>query len=284
MPVTSWAVTNIGGTDYLVIDVAKFRVPLDWDPTSGMFIAVAVPDGGVGSLPILAKGDPGDTPTLTVPINLIALAAEDPTPDSATWTEIGTDNYQMNLTLHKGPKGDDGTTTLDLSAYGTPVAGSLLVVNTTADGLLYQPPPFDIRGVPAVLNSAPTGNPTYTLGTIAFGPQTRDYRIFVTGQTVFAPTAGDVAVDLLVRLNNETSGAIIGRGIGVAGLNIFGITSTIPATHLEAGPPPGSPDSYDKVLAGASATIYLRAERTAGSGTFTTAAATTTFTGWARSI
>jgi hypothetical protein len=45
MPVTNWNTTTIDGKQYLVIDMAKLRVPLDWDPSSNVFLAVAAPDG-----------------------------------------------------------------------------------------------------------------------------------------------------------------------------------------------------------------------------------------------
>lgn len=276
MPTTSWQVTNIGGADYLVFDVAKFRVPLDWDPSSGMFIAVAVPDGGVGSLPVLAKGDPGDVPTITSPVVLTALNYTDPTPDSATLAAIGTNNYQLNLTLHKGPPGVNGTSVLNPTAYGTPVAGYGLIVNPTADGFAYQAPKVGDRYLPATINSTPAGNVTYNLAVVSVPPLLFDWRPTVSGQSVIAPNSGDTAVDLVARLNNQAAGAIVGRGVGVAGLSLFG-WPPLPATMLAAGPPAGSSDTYDKVLAGNSATIFLNAERRAGSGTFTTDAATTTF-------
>jgi len=275
MAVLTWSVTTIDGSDWLVFDVTKFRVPLDWDPSAGMFIAVCMPDGGLGSLPVLAKGDPGDTPTLALPVNLTALEATDPTVDSASWTATGTDTYQLNLTLHKGAQGTPGTSTLDATAYGTPLPKKILVVNSTSDGFVYQTQKIGDRYVPAVLHSAPAGNPTYTLGSVAIPAQDFDYRPTPVGQSVITPTAGDVVADLVARVvwttgQTETSGPIVGRGVGVAAL-----VPPLPPTVLSPGPPAGSIDSYDKVLAGNAATVYLRVERQAGLGTFTTDAATT---------
>jgi len=83
-------------------------------------------------------------------------------------------------------------------------------------------------------------------------------------------TGTDVQVDLVARLDNATSGNIIGRGISRAG-------QYPPPIILTPGPPAGSVDGYDKVLAGNAATIYLRAERQTGTDTFTTSASTTLF-------
>lgn len=269
---STWTQTTINGVDYLIISLSQLRVPLEWDPSSTMFLAVAPPDAGMGSIPLLAKGDPGVTPTIDLPVNLTALASTDPTADSASFTLIGTNQYQLNLTLHKGPPGVNGTSTLDPTVYGTPVAGQMLIVNPTANGFVYQTPKVGDRWIPAVLNSMPAGNPAYTLGTVSVPAQPSDWRPTSFGQTVFTPSAGDTAYDLLVRLNDPVAGNIVARGVGVAGL-----TPPLPPTGLQAGPPAGSADSYDRVLAGNAATLYLRGERQAGTGTATTVATQTTF-------
>ena len=118
MPTTTWNTTTIGGKEYLVIDTEQFRVPLDWDASSNMFIAVASPTGGLGSFPALVKGDTGDPPTLDS-IDFTALEADDPTPDSATWDEISPGVYKLVLILHKGPQGIPGDTILTPSDFGT---------------------------------------------------------------------------------------------------------------------------------------------------------------------
>ena len=105
---TTWNQTYIDGKPYLVIDVAKFRIPLDWDPSSNMFMAVAAPDGGLGNFPALVRGDDGATPDIDTVINFSALAWNDPTPDYASWTEVSANLYRLNLGLHTGEPGDSG--------------------------------------------------------------------------------------------------------------------------------------------------------------------------------
>src|ERR1700758_196964 len=105
MPVTTWNTTTINGVDFLVISTAEFRIPLDWDPSSNMFIAVGAPTGGVGNFPALVKGDPGPAITLDSVINLTVLDYTDPTPNSATLTLLGGTDYQVNLTIHAGQPG-----------------------------------------------------------------------------------------------------------------------------------------------------------------------------------
>lgn len=268
---TNWNVSTINGTQYLVIDTAAFRIPLDFDPSSSMFIAVAAPNGGLGNIPALVKGETGDTPTFDETINLTVLDYDDPTADSATLTDLGGNVYQANLTIHSGEPGVAGTSVLDPQAYGTPLAGYLLVVNSTADDFVYRPQLVGDRYLPASINSTPAGNPLYTLAAVSVPAQSFDWRPVVSGQAVVTGTGGrNVTVNLLARLNSETAGNIVGYGFGASG------TPGLPIT-LSSGPPAGSGDAYDKVTAGSAAVIYLRAERSTGTDTFTTSSSTTTF-------
>jgi len=272
MPVTGWTEQTIGGVDYLVISTANFQIPLDWDPASNMFIAIAAPDGGVGGLPALAQGDPGAAAVLDTPVNLTALNYGDPTPDSATFTTLSPGVYQLNLTLHKGPPGAAGTTTVTGASdvFGTPLPGQILVVDIDADGLVYANPLVGDRYVPATILPTPSGNSVFTLCSVAVPAQSFDWRPQVSGQSVITGTGTDVQVDLIARLNDPNAGNIVGRGFGLPGVGPM-------VNTLTSGPPAASADTYDKIPAGSAATIYLRAERQTGTNTFTTSASTTSF-------
>lgn len=273
MPSTTWNTTTIDGKEYLVIDTAQFRVPLDWDASSQMFIAVAAPTGGLGSFPALVKGDQGDTPTLSA-VNFTVLEADDPTADSASWTETSPGVYTLDLALHKGPQGIPGDTLVTPSDFGTPVAGRIAVVNDDLTTFSLQAQKVGDRYVPASIANTPSGNPNYTLCSVAIPAQPFDWRPEVSGQSVIHTTWADVRIDLIARLNNETSGNIVGRGFGALQSVYMSFYQT---TVLSPGPPGGASSTYDKVLAGYAATVYLRAERQAGSGTFTTSGDTTHF-------
>lgn len=305
MATETWNITTIDGKQYLVVDVAKFRIPLDWDPSSNMFFAVSYPDGGIGNFTALAKGDTGDVPTLSLPINLTELAAEDTTPASASFTQIAPGTYKLNLSLHRGAKGADGDTVLQPSDYGTGLAGDYLVVNAAGDAFALTPQRVGDRYIPATISPTPSGNAAYTLCTVAIPPQRFSWRPQVEGFCEITGTSADVKVDLVARLNNATAGNIVGRATQPAGpvpttttttgatgasgsSGATGTTTTTTttsfvgpypfATHvLSSTPPAGSAAGYDVVAAGASAVIYLRAERVSGSATFTTSATTTGF-------
>lgn len=274
VPVTNWTTTYIDGKQYLVIEVAQFRVPLDWDPSSNMFIAVAAPDGGLGGFPALVKGDDGDTPDIDTTINFTALAATDATPDSASWTEISSNLYRLNLVLHKGPQGVAAAFNLEDAdnLTGTMAAGKMIVVNSAATGFEYITPKVGDEYWPATISNTPSGNAAFTLCAVSIPAQNFDWRPDPEGWCVITGTGPDVQVDLVARLNDAASGNIVGRGRGHAGQNTEGFSTT-----LSAGPPAGSAATYNKVLAGAAAVVYLRAERQSGANTFTTTSAATYF-------
>lgn len=274
MPVTNWSSTFIDGKEYLVIDVAQFRVPLDWDPSSNMFLAVAAPYGGLGSFPALVQGDDGQTPNIDTVINFTVLDWDDPTPSTASWTEISENLYRLNLALHNGPQGDAAAFDLQDAdnLVGTMVAGKMIVVDPTASGFIYITPKVGDEYWPATISNTPSGNAAYTLCAVSVPAQGFDWRPEVSGWCVITGTGSDVQVDLIARLNDAASGNIVGRGRGHSGQNTEGFS-----TVLSSGPPAGSASTYNKVAAGVPAVIYLRAERQSGANTFTTTSAATWF-------
>jgi hypothetical protein len=258
--------------------VAKLRIPLEWDPSSNVFIAVAAPTGGVMDYPALVQGDDGSTPDIDTVINFTALDPDDATPASASWTETSPNVYKLNLALHEGEKGTDGNTVLDPGDFTSPLPKQVIVLNDAGTAFVLQTQKVGDWYWPGAINSVASGNATYTLCQVGVGPFNFDWRPRVSGQCIITPTSSDTVVDLLVRLGKtgvstpESAGNIIGKGFGPVGVNAAGIS-----TVLSGGPPAAAVDAYSKVSSGDTATIYFRAERRAGTGTFTTSASTTTF-------
>jgi hypothetical protein len=271
---TEWYITKIKGKRFLVIETALFRIPLDWDPSSGVFIALGAPEGGLGSFPALVKGAPGFPSTIDPEVDFTALEPDDDTPDSATLdliaeaTSVAGPVYKLRLALHKGEQGTSGTLVLNVNDYGTPTPGQLLAVNNTSDGFMYLPEPCGDLYWPASLNSAASGAYNSTLGLVPIPAQKRDWRPVIFAQTLVSPTGSDVQVDLIARLNG-TTGNDIARAFGIAGA-----TERLTIT---SAPPPGSADGWNRVAAGVAANIYLRVEQQAGSNTYTTPATKTRF-------
>ena len=271
MPVTNWNETIINGKRYLVIEVAQLRVPLDWDPSSNVFIAVAAPTGGELNYPALAQGDDGATPVIDTAINFTPLAYNDVTPDFASWTETSPNVYKLNLGLHKGAPGAPGDTVLDPSDFAGSLPGKVIVVNPANNAFILQTQKVGDWFYPASISNASTGNPEYTLCVVSIPVQDFDYRVTCEGQCVITGTGTDVWAYLRARLNGETGGNIVATGFGAMGVS--------PPTHILVSGyyGMGSISSFDKVLAGNAATVHLRVERQVGTGTFSTSASTTSF-------
>lgn len=270
-PVVTWNTTTINGVDCLVIDMAQLVVPLDFDPSSNMFLAVGVPSGGYANLPILLQGNPGATPTFDSTVNLDVLAYTDPTADSASLTPLGSNVYQVNLTMHAGAPGTPGTTTLTMSAYGTSNAGDMLVVDPTNTTFVYQGQMVGDSYWPASILGASTGNITYTVASVPIPAQKFAWRPEVSGQTVITGTGTNVQANFVARLGGSTTGfPIVGQGIGPVGTN-----STGQHTVISSGPPAGSLTGYNTVAAGTATNVYFNVERQTGTNFFTTNPATT---------
>lgn len=278
MPEEVWPIVTFGGKDYYQVDSVTL---IDIDPDGLTYFLVGTPQGGIGAVGPLIMGDPGKhTEFQTGPQDFTPLAWDDPTAASLSIVEVtpGSDTVsqvvKLAAALHEGAPGADGTTSLDLgSVDGTAAAKKIPVLNSAADGLEWQTQKVGDRYYPASYNDVASGNPTATLGQRVVGPFDVDVRIEVQGQAIITPTSSDVAVDLLARLNNATTGNVIGRGLGVANQSS---THNLGTGVLAADATAGGAD-YDKVAAGATVTIYFRAERTAGSGTFTSQASRTWF-------
>lgn len=281
MPTTTWNSTVIDGIDYWVIDTAKFRIPKNWDETSNMFIAVGVPDGGIGFFQAIAQGDDGATPDIDSVINRTVLEYDDPTADFASFSETSPNVYRLNMSQRKGPKGNDGDTILTPSDYGAAAFDKILRVNAAATGFELVSRKIGDRYLPGSIANTPSGNSGFTLCSVAVPALAFDWRPEVAGQCIVTGTGTSLTVDLIARLstvgilNGETNGNEVGRAFDGGELSTTSHVRHI--QNLFSGPPAGSPDAYDKVLNGNPATIYFRAERQTGGETFTTSNTTTRF-------
>lgn len=242
------------------------RVPKNWTPESGVFIAVA-PPGGIANFPAAAKGDNGLTPSFRN-IDVTELAHDDPTPMSASFAIVSPGSatvapvYDLELTLRAGEPGAAATMNLldadDLDA--DPIAAGYIFAVKSVDGVYSVELVAQKAGntywptAVSVLDNATGSNP---LASVTIPAQPWPYRPVCHGQVELAPNGADVQVDLVARLN-ATNGAVIARGLGLAG----GARQIL---ALAAAPPVNSVAGLGEVAAGVSQVIYFRAEQV-GSG------------------
>jgi hypothetical protein len=260
----------------------QVRVAKSFDPATQSAVILLGPEGGIANIPALVKGDPGQPATINSTINLTALAYDDPTTDSATFTlttpatNSTPPEYTLNLALHKGSPGATGSSSI-LSASditGTGPDGYSLV-KTTVGGVgkvTFAAPRVGGQYWPNTLsNTSGTDGQNRTLASVTVSPAPAfDYRLRVSGQCIIGGTA-NTRVDLIARISDATSGDIVGRGFGLPGA----ITDRV---SLSSGPPAGSASTVGKISANTGVTVYLRAEQQASTTeAYTTAAATTSF-------
>ncbi len=245
---------------------AVLRIPKNWSPDSGVFIAVA-PPGGIANIPAAIKGDTGFTPTIRN-VNLTELADGDPTPASATWSVVtpGTDDtapvFDLDLELHKGAAGDDGTLTiLDADDYDDTgqAAGYVLALNATNDGVVSVARKVGGMYWPTSFTSVSNGTGGNTIGQITVASQPWDWRPRPAGNALIHYDGADCQVDILARVANATTGDVVARVFGPPG-SVGDASLT-----LAASPPAAAASTYGKVSSGGAATIYFRIEQQ-GSG------------------
>lgn len=257
----------------------EVRIPRTFDPTSKAAVIMLGPPGGVAQIPALVKGDPGKVALIDPTIALTALEYDDPTADSAEWTTIvaGSDEvspvYRLNLSLHKGAPGTAvAPVILDASDLsGTATDGYILAKTVGSETVQFVAQRVGDQYWPAsISNTSGTDGQNRTLASITIPAQPFNYRLRVFGQCMISGTA-NTRVDVLARLNNATSGDVIARSYGQAG-------ATPPPNILVSGVPAGSASTVGRVLAGATAVVYLRAEQQASTtDAYTTSASTTSF-------
>ena len=102
---------------------------------------------------------------------------------------------KLNLAVHEGPPGADGTTTLTTGS----VSGCRLQENPSgqlaaANGFEYTSQKVGGRHYPATINNTANGNSNSTLAvvSIAAGTYDFDYRVEVEAQTIVTPTRGQL--------------------------------------------------------------------------------------------
>lgn len=271
----AWPIVDFNGARYYQGQGITL-VPVDG---TGVAHVLLREDGGIiGGVSAVEQGPPGQPAGLDPAIALTPLAFGDTTPDSAFFelisppTPTAAGVWKMHLALHVGKDGEPGTMVwnpADLSA--TPKAGWLPAVKAGVDGFELVPYKLPEVFYPGSINNIGSGNVNATHAQINIPPRPWARRIRAQGFTVVTGEAPDVRVNLLARLNGEADGNIVGRCVGIAQVDRLAFS---PGKPIQAGT---SADGYDTIAAGASATVHICCERTAGTSTYTAAAAMAQF-------
>lgn len=259
----------------ITITNATIQVVNGANDETGVSYIIITPDGGVGVLPFVAQGLPGQ-PTLFDTITLVQLAAgvalPVPNPVKTLIDPGGAGipaRYALTFYLNQGITGATGTPSISLATdlATTPALGAA----TDKFTLIYRN--SDAKFVPTaqkvgdrwiqstIAATSFTNTSPRLLTTIAIPAQPFDWYPEAFAATIVTGSV-DTRVDLIVRLNNQATGDQVAFGKGLLGANAAGIqTVAIPQS------PEGSavPGAYGKVLATVAANLYLRAEQQAAS-------------------
>lgn len=253
------------------------QVLMPVDPSTGVAQLLLRPQGGMAlGIPAVASGEKGDPATLSGDINVTELAHDDPSPADGTFELLSPGPppvYRMNLSVHRGAPGEDGTAAIDVdSVSGTPSYTKIPQVNAAADGFEYASQlAGEVYWPSTIANTAPTTSNS-TLAVVSI--PTRDYprKLMPFGYTIIGRTGANVVVDLVARLDTETSGNVIGYCHGVASSSAIS-----ERLMLAPVPAPGAAANFNQVPAGEAAVVFMRTEKTSGSDSYTTSGSTSRF-------
>lgn len=272
----TWTPVIFNGQQYRQYE-GKTLVPID--NNGGPAIILLKDDMAVGSgFSAVEQGPPGLSPTFLEAVNVTPLAYNDPTPDSASLTVItppSTESggvYKWNITSRAGETGEDGKSVWDPTDLSpTPVAGQIPAVKSSLDGfdLVAQKIPEVFN--PGTINNVASGNANFTMAQINIPSRPWARRVRGVGFTVITGEGADVRVNLLARLNGESGGNIVGRCVGITQTERLTLA---PGKPIESGT---VADTYDQIAANASAVLYIRTERQAGTTTYTASASSSQF-------
>jgi len=263
----------------LTITGASITFDSSYDPTTGIATITITPAGGLGTLPAVLDGQPGQPPIFQVGAVTTLPAGSDAT---VALTELapggaGISNvYQLNFGIPVGPTGASGSNSIfDFIAGGEAALTNAVGLIWNEVTSLFDPvvPAASAAGqvyYASSINST-TGSSAgpRTLTSISVPPQPFPWFPTVSGGCVVTGTVNtQVNVQAFV---GSTSGDQVGVGYGVPG-------TPTQSVALMSGVPAGSASGYGVVAAGTSATIVFAATQVAStSDAWSTASATSTF-------
>lgn len=235
-----------------------------FDATTGVAYLVLTPDGGYGTLPVMADGDPGPPPVLNM--SMESVDPDDPLPDinpSVTVTDSGgpgvASHYDVVFYVHKGDMGEAGAfALLDATDIdGSPTDDYMITKKVGESKVRFTPQKVGGSYIGATTSTSGNSSPRM-LSSVAIPAQLFDWRPRVFATATVSGTA-NTRVDLVARVGNNSTGHQVGFAKGLAG-------ATPPPLVMIPAAPAGAdiPGAYGRVAAGATTVVYLMAEQKAG--------------------
>jgi hypothetical protein len=230
-------------------------------PSTGVCTLILSPSGGVGTLPALVAGDPGQ-PALITGLTVNTLPAGQNATGSLNQTSAGgagtSSEYALTLNIPQGATGASGTTTLHSASdlTGTIAAGDIIVATSSTAFASQAFPWGNVYNASSVSAVTSTGNGSGTMGTISVPAQNNAWIPLVFAAGTVAGTTNTV-VELLATLGGTSGVPIVGQSPVCAG---------IANQALHIGPGFGAlwgSGTYTPVAAGTSAEVFLQAVGTA---------------------
>lgn len=237
------------------------------DLSTGVAHLLLTPSGGVGSLPVLAQGDPGLPPVIdSVTVTQIEAGV---TPSPPKWTLVSpggagvASHYTLEIEINRGATGPATSFTIagatDLIT-GSPSDQQIIKWSATDGAFRYAAQLCGDTYSTQAFTSYSGNSTAATLATITVPAQQFNWRPRVAGSAIATGTV-NTHVDLVCRMDNATAGDQVGYGYGITGAGSAGI----PDYPIQMNQAFGNAitGSYGVVAAGNSATFYMLAIQTA---------------------
>lgn len=232
------------------------------NPTNGVCTLTLTPSGGVGTLPALLAGQPGQSPIFDS-VSVTTLAAGSQATVGISQVSPGSagvsSHYTLSFGIPTGATGATGVSTIggasDLS--GSPAVGNITYVSGVGPtAFTYTAMPFgNVYNATSFTSASKTGAQSAVLASISVPAQPAAWIPWVSGYCIVNGTVSTV-VTLSALLNNSSTGNVLGSLPGTNGQAI---------QRLQMQPAFGSAlgSGYGKVAANTSCIIYLVATETA---------------------
>lgn len=158
-------------------------------------------------------------PPVTIAGGTVSILA----PDAAPVFQVNGSGAELSIHIGipqpKGEKGDKGDTTINLSSYVTaPVAGQVLEgdpgtgkLKPVAPKVMSGPYSLEQYSFRAAFTQQPADTAAVQVAELLIPPQSRPYRLMVTGH-VLCSTDANTRVAVMVRVGNPSTGTLVAYG------------------------------------------------------------------------